>query len=445
MTFKLNSLIGTLIMGLGLLAVLSMSAAPVALAQREGSSSSSGNSNYVLDKPTYQAIQKIQKLMGQDKNNEAIARAKKLLPSAKSESDYAYALVNQLIANNYLIEKKYSSAEGYLKTALELDALQPRAQRSVVVQLATIYLSQKEYKKSISLYKKVIAQTKQKSGKKGEVQPRLYYHLGLAYSFADEYSNAYQYIHKAIVEKENMPATKNKQGKMVKPEVSKDWYQNLFIVVYKQKNYSKANSIAKTLVARWPNDKTFWSYYANTYLLLKKDKDALNVYALMAKKGMLKSKDEHMQLVSLLVEAHAPYESAKNLKKYMDEGIIPKNKDNYSLLSSLWMQAKDWDNALNALGKQAQLEESGDVYLRQASIYLSKLDYNKAVQSARKAIHKGGLKHPGQAWMLLGQAAFRAKDTHTALQAFHQASNYKAQREDAQGWIKYVSSTKKSQ
>lgn len=438
MTFKFNSLVGTLVVAIGLVTVLALSAPPAAMAQREGSS---GNSNYVLDKTTYQAIQRIQKLMSQDKYNEAIGKAKSLLPSAKSESKYAYALVNQLIANNYLMQKEYSAAETYLKTAQELNALQPRAQRSVVVQLATIYLSQEEYRKSINLYKKVIAQTEAKSGKKGQVAPRLYYHLGLAYSFAEEYSQAYQYIHKAIVEKENMPAQKNENGKMVKPEVSKDWYQNLFIVVYKQKDYNKANDIAKTLVARWPNDKTFWSYYANTYLLLKKDSDALNVYALMAKKGMLKTKDEYMQLISLLVEAQAPYESAQRLKRSMDEGIIPKDKDNYALLSSLWMQAKAWDKALDALGKQAALEDSGDVYLRQASIYLSKLNYNQAIASARKAISKGGLEHPGQAWMLLGQAAFRANDTRTALQAFHNASNYSSERKDAHGWIEFVNAS----
>jgi len=442
MTFKLNSLTAGLVMVIGL-AVLAMSAAPVALAQRGGSSNNS-NSNYVLNKPTYQAIQRIQKDMSNDQYGEAIAKAKDLLPSTKSESKYAYALTNQLIANAYLMQKKYATAEGYLETAWKLDALQPQAQRSIVVQLATIYLSQKKYQKSIDLYKKVIAQAKSKSGKEGQVAPSLYYHLGLAYSFADDYSQAYQYIHKAIVEKENMPAHKDKNGKMVKPEVSKDWYQNLFIVVYKQKNYDKANDIAKMLVARWPSDKTFWSYYANTYLLLKKDRDALNVYALMAKKGMLKSKDEHMQLVSLLVEAQAPYKSAQNLKRYMDEGIVPKNKDNYSLLSSLWMQAKAWDKALDALGKQAALEESGDVYLRQASIYLSKLDYNKAVAAARKAINKGGLEHPGQAWMLLGQAAFRANDTRTALQAFHHASNYSSQRKNAHGWIEFVNSSTKN-
>lgn len=436
MTLKLHSLAGSAVLSLGLLAALLMSSAPLTLAQ---------SSDYVLDKSTYQAVQRIQKFMSNEKYAQALSHAKDLLPKAKNESDYAYALTNQLVANVYLIQGEYNDAEGYLETALKLNALQPRSQRSVVVQLATIYLSQKEYQKSINLYKKVIAQAKKK-GKSGKnvVNPKLYYHLGLAYSFAEKYSQAYSYIHKAIVKQENMTATTDENGKKVKPKpVPKDWYQNLFIVVYKQHNYSKANGIAKMLVAKWPGDKTFWSYYANTYLLMKKDKEALNVYALMNKKGLLSSKDEHMQLVSLLIEAHAPYKSAEKLQKFMDKGIVPKNEDNYSLLSSLWMQAKEWDKALDALGKQAKLAPSGKIYLRQASIYMSKLQYDNAMKAARKAIHKGGLKHPGQAWMVLGQAAFRANNTHTALKAFHRAANYSGQRKDAHGWIKFVESSKK--
>lgn len=433
MTLKFHSMTSSVMLSLVLLTALLMSSVPAASAQ--------GSSDYVLDKSTYQAVQKIQKLMGNEKYSAAISRAKDLLPNVKDESDYAYALTNQLIGNAYLIQGNYNAAQGYLETARKLNALQPRSQRSIVVQLATIYLSQKQYQKSIELYKDVIAQAKKKNkgGKKQAVKPELYYHLGLAYSFADEYGQAYSYIHKAIVKRQNMPARTNEKGEKVEPEpVPKDWYQNLFIVVYKQHKYDKANGIAKSLVAKWPGDKTFWLYYANTYLLLKEDEKALNVYALMYKKGMLSSKEEQMQLVSLLVEASAPYKAATRLQKFMNEGAIPKDKDNYSLLSSLWMQAKEWDDALNALGEQAKLESSGDIYLRQAAIYMSKLQYRNAMHAARQAISKGGLDEPGQAWMILGQAAYRANETHTALEAFHRAADYSGHRKDAQGWIKFV-------
>lgn len=420
------------------LAVMMALGAGTAAAQRIGGDqgSTSSDSSYVLDKSTYEQITQIQKLMGDEKYSAAIEQAKGILPSVKNESKYAEALINQLIAQNYMLLKNYDAAESYLQRIVALNALQPRAQRSVVYQLATIYLTQGKYGKSIQLYKQVINQTK--ADNKG-VRPSLYYYLGVAYSYAEEYPNAYQYISKAIQLRENAKPTTNEKGEEVKPEpVPKGWYQNLFIVVYKQHNYEKANGIAKMLVAKFPDEKDFWSYYANTYLLLKKDQQATNVYALMHKRGLLESKDEYKQLVSLLIQQHAPFKAASLLSEAMEKGIVPKTVENYNLLATAWMQAKEWDEALVALGKQAEMAPSGEVYLRQASIYLSRLQYSQAVAAARNAIEKGGLDDPGLAWMILGQAAFRADRVQTAINAFHKAENYRSHRKSAQGWIKFV-------
>jgi tetratricopeptide (TPR) repeat protein len=423
-------------LAVGLLAMALMLPATPAWAQGD---SSSGSSDYVLNQATYKQVQAIQKLLGKKQYAKAISHAKSDLPHAKNESKYAQALFNQLIAQAYLLQNNLGAAEPYLERIVALDALQPRAQRSTIQQLATVYLSQKQYSHAIGLYKKVIAQARK--SKQHYVSPLLYYHLGLAYSMEKQYHSAYKYIHEAIQQRENGKLPKDKNGKAQKRQpVPKSWYSNYFIVVYKLKNYHKANDIAKMLVARWPNDKDFWNYYANTFLLLHDDRGAAAVYALMDKRGLLKSKDEYMQLVSLYEEQKAPYKAAVLLQSLMQKGIVKKNAKNYSLLASTWIQAKEWDKALAALGKQGALSPTGKVYLQQAGIYLNKRNYKEAMSAARHALQKGGLKHPGRAWLLLGQAAYEVKDNHTALNAFRKAENYRAQAQDARGWIKFVKS-----
>lgn len=393
-----------------------------AWAQKASGSKNKGNqtNSYTLDQDTYKQVQRVEKLMGNNKYAKARNVAKSVLPRAKKESDYAHALVAQLIAQTYLLQKDLDKAEPYLETIVKLDALQPQSQESVIQELATIYLSQKKYDQSIRLYKEVISDREQK---KKNIPADIYYHLGLAYSFAGTYPPAMKNIEKAI-------------GMAKKP--NKDWYQNWFIVAYKMKNYHKANNIAQTLVAKWPDDQDFWNYYGNTALLLHDDKQATAIYELMHKRGMFKSGDDYMQLANLLIESKAPYKAAEVLSEGLNKGLIKKTADNYDTLASSWMQAREWDKALKALGEEAKLAPTGSVYMRQASIYLNQQDYAKAMQAAQNALNKGGLDHPGRGWMVLGQAAFEQKDWTTAMKAFHKAENYKEQRSDAQNWIKYV-------
>ncbi len=445
MKFKLCSSRGLPALALvALAAVLAFSALP-AQAQRAGGGDQSGDSQtnqYTLSKPTYDQVLKIQKLLGDDKYTQAIAVAQAAMSRAHNENAYSEALINQLIAQAYLMMKDYDKAEPYLEKIIKLDALQPQSQESVVYELATIYLSQQKYDQSIRLYQQVLTQAQ---ANHRVPDPGLYYRLGLAYSFKGDYQQAYNYIEEGIQKRENPPAMNGNKSSAPKVEpVPKDWYQNLFIVVYKLKEFDKANSIAKLMVARWPSDKDFWSYYANTYLLQNKDRAATSVYALMYKHGLFKDKDDYMQLVSLYNEQQAPYKAATLLAQAMDKGIVPKTVDNYDLLAGTWSSAQEWDKALDALGKEAALAPTGDVYLRQASIYLSKQEYRKAASTAQNAIDKGGLKDTGQAWMILGQAAYQANETNTALNAFHKAENYKSQAQNAKGWIKYVNSNRKS-
>ncbi|MGH9440382.1 MAG: tetratricopeptide repeat protein, partial [Terriglobia bacterium] len=196
----------------------------IAHAQLEGggggnkkSDQSDQTNSYTLSQPTYDQVQRVQKLLAANNYSQAISVAKDTLSRAKKESGYAEALINQLIAQGYLLEKNYDAAEPYLERIIQLNALQPQAQLSVVYELATIYLTQKKYDDSIRLYKEVMAQDEQA---KKKPDPDLYYRIGLAYSFKGDYQQAYDNIQQAI---------------QLAAKPNKDWYQNWFVVAYKLK------------------------------------------------------------------------------------------------------------------------------------------------------------------------------------------------------------------
>lgn len=426
---------------LGAALVLAPSAA---LAQRAGGGTDSNNTNqYTLDNSTYHQVQQIQKLMGASKYEKAIELGKSILPQMKKESPYAEALVSELIANSYLVQKKLDQAEPYLKTIVELDALQPDSQSSVVQELATVYLSNKNYNGAIRLYNQVLAQDAKSKRQPG---PDLFYQMGLAYSYRgdanhsdSDYKTSLDDIKKAIQMQEELHAKDPKNNDP--PDQS--WYESWFVVAYKMKDFEQARDVAKLLVAKWPNKKDYWNYYANSCLLLRDDKQAAAIYGIMYKRGMLDSKDDYLQLASLLLEQKAPYEAGQIIQAGMDKGIIPKTKDNYDTLSGAWTSARAWNKALDALGKEAQLADSGKVYLQQSQIYLNRRDFSKARQAAQNALNKGNMgDKTGAAWMALGEAAFQLKDYTAAIDAFHKAEKYKDQKENARNWIKYVASAR---
>ena len=394
---------------------------------------------YTLSTMTYKQVQRIQKLMGNEKYQKAITLGKSLMPRAKKESGYAEAMVSQLIANSYLVQKDFDQAEPYLKRIVQLDALQPQSEMSVVQELATIYLVQKNYNGSIRLYDQVFAQAK-----KNKVQPGpiLYYRLGLAYSYRADATNSKRDYEKAL---ENVKKAINMQEEQYRKDpkksdpVSKDWYQSWFVISYKMNDYHQAFNVAKLLVAKWPGDKDFWNYYANVALLLHEDRTAAAIYGLMYKKGFFKSKDDYFQLASLLEEEGAPYKAAEVLTEGMNKGYISKTKDNYAQIAGAWTQARDWDKALAMLTKEAQVSSNGKVYLQQAAIYLNRRNYSKASQAAKNALNKGGLgDQEGRALMVWGQSEYELKNYDTAVTAFKRAEKYKKQEKDARNWLKYV-------
>lgn len=429
----------------------------VAMAQSSNGSSSNSkprNQDRSISPSTYRSIQRMQQLMSKKKYNQAIKVGKTVLPRATRDSNYAQAIVEELIANSYMAQKEYDPAKPYLQKIIKLDALQSDQQTSVIQQLANIYLMQNDYTSAIHLYEQVLSSYNKKgSGNnngKSQPGPDLYYDLGMAYSYRAEarskksnskdkpdYQKALNYIKKGV----KMKNALHEKDPAKNDAADKDWYQSWFVMAYRLNDYKQSREVAKTMVSRWPTDADLWNYYANSALMLHDDGQATAIYGIMYRRNMLSGQDDYLQYANLLLEQKAPYKAAEVIAKGLDKGVIKKTKDNYDTLASAWIAAREWDKALDTLGKEAKLASSGSVYLRQAEIYLNRTDYGNAHKAAQQAIQKGNLKKDtGKAWMALGQASYHMKNYDSAIKAFHSAEKYKSVAQDAENWIKYVKS-----
>jgi tetratricopeptide (TPR) repeat protein len=153
---------------------------------------------------------------------------------------------------------------------------------------------------------------------------------------------------------------------------------------------------------------------------------------------MLTEDEEVRRLTQLLLARDIPYPAAQLLEKALQEKRIRDDANAFELLSTAWIQARDFDKALPPLAKAAELSDNGKLYVRLAQVYLQRDEFDEAAAALRKAMDKGGLQSPGDAQLLMGIVLFGQGKPEQALTWFARASEHADTREEAVIWVKHV-------
>ena len=91
------------------------------------------------------------------------------------------------------------------------------------------------------------------------------------------------------------------------------------------------------------------------------------------------------------------------------------------------------------IDRLAPMKQDGELYLQKAQLLAEKSDWSGAVEAARQAIEKGGLKKPGGAYLLIGIASNELRDWQQAMDALKEARQYDQNtRRQATDWMKFV-------
>src|SRR5690606_9188976 len=109
--------------------------------------------------------------------------------------------------------------------------------------------------------------------------------------------------------------------------------------------------------------------------------------------------EDLLNLARLYMLNNVPAEAGKVLGAELEKGRVEATQKNYELLAQAWVQAREFERGTAALGKAAEMSDDGELYIRQAQIFVSMADWDRAAGAARKAIEKGGMdqKKTGQA------------------------------------------------
>jgi tetratricopeptide (TPR) repeat protein len=222
-------------------------------------------------------------------------------------------------------------------------------------------------------------------------------------------------------------------------EIKEDWYVLLNFAYFQQENYAKVRDIQKTLLAKWPK-KRYWFSLAGAYTELGEDQNLISAYDAAHVQGLLEKESEFVTMAQLYMQAEVPYKAATLLDQKMKEGVVEKNAKNYRLLSQAWQLAMEDEKAIPALQAAANLEEDGELFVRLGNAYLNLGEYDKCEDAVNSGLRKGGLKSPDNAQISLGMCLYNLKKYQAAISAFREAGKSSRSQRIARQWISVIES-----
>lgn len=372
------------------------------------------DSQYLLTEKTYKALNVAQELMAAEKYSEAETKLNALLKQT-SEGNYDYAVVQQTIGYLFSSKEEYKKAATAFQKALDSKALPDKVSHDLRYNLAQLLLADEQYTAGIALLEQWL---------KAEPKPAnsAYVLLASANYRVKNYKNAISHISTAI---------KNDAS------AKEAWYQLLLSAHLELKQFKSAINVLETLITRYPYKENYWQQLTALYLQQNKEFSAIAVKSLAQRLELGDSKTL-LSLADMYRYLNIPYKSAQLLSTAINEGVIVGDSENLTRLADSWLAAKETEKSAEVLHKIAQLEDSGEAYLKYGRVLFSLEQWQKASEPLAKSVEKLGNDKKGAALLLLGMTQFHLGDLTQAQSLFSKAVAYENERFQAGQWLRHI-------
>lgn len=203
---------------------------------------------------------------------------------------------------------------------------------------------------------------------------------------------------------------------------SEDSLQLLYDSYNKIGDDAAKGRVMEKLLNHYPKPNYWANAMASLQQSIRDEKLKLFLYRLMAEVGTLRNSDQYSEMAQLSVEQGFPGESQQVLEQGLAKNVFTeaREKDRAGrLLESAKKRVADEKAALPKVEKEAQSAATGDLLVAVGASYLLNTgDTAKGVTLISQGIAKGSLKSPNDAYLMLGVAQARAKNSAEAQKAF---------------------------
>jgi tetratricopeptide (TPR) repeat protein len=378
-----------------------------------------------LREPVYKKLNEAQELAEAKKYKEALAKVSEV-KSMKDLNTYERAQMHSFLAYIYFTQDNYAEAIRNYEAVLQQPDIPVAMEDQTRYTLSQLYFQAENYKKSIQLMQDWLKTAKNPGPEPYMVMAQAYYQL-------EDYRNALPQVEKGI-------AIAREQGKPIK----ENWLLLERLFYYELKDYKKTVAVLEELITRFPK-KDYWLQLAGMYGELDKDTEQLAAYRIAHRQGFLTRSGEYVALASLSLQAGAPWAAAQVMEEGFKKGAVEKTAQNYRLLANAYTLSQEDKKALGPLTQAARLSNDGELDVRLGQAYLNLDQYDKAVESLRKGLSKGGIRNASDVQIMLGMSLFELKQYDSAKQAFATARNDKSRAKAATQWLQYIESEEERQ
>jgi len=330
---------------------------------------------------------------------------------------YEAAVVRELTADLYVARGDYANALSTLQPVVQQGVLPGAEQREAQLTLGKLLVANGQYQPGLDMLRNSL---------QGQENPPPDVLMALAQGYAQS-GQCRQALPEA------------KRAVDTSADAPVEWYQLLISCLVQAKDYAGAAEQLEAALSHYPEQTQYWAQLGNAYAQAGDPSKALAVYALMYRQGLIRQSQDYLDLASLYMQNNVPYQAALVLQEGLQSGAVPASEANYTLLAEAWQDAGDLDRAVAALGEAGKQSKTGDPLVAQAQIYTQRHEWFSAIDTAKKAIAKGGLKRPGRAWLLQGIAQVQNRQYDEGTASLREAAKYDDSRAQADAWLHYLS------
>ena len=370
----------------------------------------------LMSERTFKRLASIHESLGARKYQEVVDKLK-VLEKARL-SNYEDALIVQTYGFVYAQQGDYPRGIQYFEQAIALDALPNAAQQGMLFSLASLLTGEQQFQKSIDTLIEWFAY---------ELDPNALSYILMATNYVEmeRYREALPYVRTAIATNTSKP--------------NQSWYQLEAAIHFELSDYAAAAATMRAMLTHWPDKLQFWETLAGAYQEQKKDWDALATLTLAYQKGLITDEKKLLNIARLNIFLEDPYTAGRLLEKEMQAGHVARTQKNLELLLTAWKGSREFEAAIAVIDQIAPMTRDGEYDLEKAQLYSERNMWEETISAALRAIDRGGLKRPGTAHVVLGQAYTEIQQYRKALDAFALAQRYdNNSRKIARGWIDYV-------
>jgi tetratricopeptide (TPR) repeat protein len=366
-----------------------------------------------MTEPFYRGVEDANNLMSKSKFDEAISRLTKM---TEAGTEYEKAIAYYNLGFAYNSKNDLGNAAKAFKKALDLNALPQSQYDQLLYNTGQLYIINKQYDEGIRLLEQFINESC------GTVSPEAHVFLASAYVERKKFREALGQIDQAIA----------------KGKPKESWLQLKLAINYELKNYKACAETLVQLIGMVPVKADYWKQLSSVFFEMKNDAESVAVLALAERQGFIEKPGEIKNLYNIYMLMEIPYKAGVLLQDAIDKGKVPGDESNLNSVANAWINAKEADRAEASLKKLAAMSSKGEYDYKLGATYGDNERWKESREALERALQKGGLAKPGDAWMRIAVAAHNLKDQKATVNALQKAMNYDESRRQAGEWMRFV-------